>query len=211
MCAISGGRSIDSTMGFTAVNGLPMGTRTGQLDPGVVLYLLQAKGYGAKEIERFLYHDGGLKGLSGVSNDMRDLLGSDAPGAKLAIDYFVHRVVRETGALAAAMGGIDGLVFTAGIGERSPEIRARVIERLGWLGAELDPAANTAHATTISTVASRPKFLVVPTNEELTIARHTLALMRNGQAPARSRVRPALRDQSGAADERAEALPTGER
>jgi acetate kinase len=211
MCAISGGRSIDSTMGFTAVDGLPMGTRTGQLDPGVVLYLLQAKGYGAKEIERFLYRDGGLKGLSGVSNDMRDLLASDAPGAKLAIDYFVHRVVRETGALAAAMGGIDGLVFTAGIGERSPEIRARVIERLGWLGAELDPAANTAHATTISTVASRPKFLVVPTNEELTIARHTLALMRNGQAPARSRVRPALRDQSGAADERAEALPTGER
>ena len=145
MCAIHAGRSVDSTMGFTAVDGLPMGTRTGQLDPGVVLYLLQSKGWDAERVERFLYHEGGLKGLSGVSNDMRDLLASEAPGAKLAVDYFVHRVVRETGALAAAMGGIDGLVFTAGIGERSPEIRARVVGRLGWLGAELDAAANAAH------------------------------------------------------------------
>jgi acetate kinase len=179
MCAISGGRSVDSTMGFTAVDGLPMGTRTGQLDPGVVLYLVQAKGYGAEAIERFLYHEGGLKGLSGVSNDMRDLLGSNAPAAKLAVDYFVHRVVRETGALAAAMGGIDGLVFTAGIGERSQEIRARVIGRLGWLGAELDNAANAAHTTTVSAPASRLKVLVVPTDEELMIARHTLTLIRS--------------------------------
>jgi acetate kinase len=182
MCAISGGRSVDSTMGFTAVDGLPMGTRTGQLDPGVVLYLVQAKGYGAEAIERFLYHEGGLKGLSGISNDMRDLLGSDAPGARLAVDYFVHRVVRETGALAAAMGGIDGLAFTAGIGERSPEIRARVCERLGWLGAALDVAANAAHATRVSAAESRLKVLVVPTDEELMIARHTLALVRGRRA-----------------------------
>jgi acetate kinase len=182
MCALRDGRSVDGTMGFTAVDGLPMGTRTGQLDPGVVLYLVQAKGYGAEGIERFLYREGGLKGLSGISNDMRDLLGSDAPGAKLAVDYFVHRVVREAGALAAAMGGVDGLAFTAGIGERSPEIRARVCERLGWLGAALDVAANAAHATRISAAGSRLKVLVLPTDEELMIARHTLALVRGSRA-----------------------------
>ncbi len=174
MCAIQAGRSVDSTMGFTAVDGLPMGTRTGQLDPGVVLYLIQSRGYGAKEVERFLYHDGGLKGLSGVSNDMRDLEASKAPGAKLAIEYFVYRIARETGALAAAMGGIDGLVFTAGIGEHSAPVRAAVAERLGWLGAELDPDANAAHAQVISTAGSRLKVMVVPTDEELMIARHTL-------------------------------------
>jgi acetate kinase len=169
-------------MGFTAVDGLPMGTRTGQLDPGVVLYLVQAKGYGAETIERFLYQESGLKGLSGVSNDMRDLLSSDAPGAGLAVDYFVHRVVRETGALAASMGGIDGLVFTAGIGERSHEVRARICERLSWLGAELDADANAAHATRISTAESPLQILVVPTNEGLMIARHTLALLRGSRA-----------------------------
>src|SRR5215217_6120214 len=145
MCALHAGRSVDSTMGFTAVDGLPMGTRTGQLDPGVVLHLVQAKGFDASQIERFLYHDGGLKGLSGVSNDMRDLQANDARGARLAVDYFVYRVVREAGALAAAMGGIDGLVFTAGIGEHSPEVRAAVVGRLAWLGLELDPAANQGH------------------------------------------------------------------
>jgi acetate kinase len=181
MCAIHAGRSVDSTMGFTAVDGLPMGTRTGQLDPGVVLYLVQNRGFGAEEIEKFLYHQGGLKGLSGVSNDMRDLEASDARGAKLAIDYFVFRVVRETGALAAAMGGIDGIVFTAGIGEHSPEVRTAVIERLAWLGVELDPASNAKHGPVISTDASRLKALVVPTNEELMIARHSLRLVR-GQA-----------------------------
>ena len=178
MCAIHGGRSMDSTMGFTAVDGLPMGTRTGQLDPGVILYLIQNQGFSPADVERFLYHDGGLKGLSGVSNDMRDLEASDAPGAKLAIDYFVYRVVRETGALAAAMGGIDGLVFTAGIGEHSATIRTRVVERLGWLGAELDEAANGAGAPTISTPQSELRVLVVPTDEELMIARHTLRLLR---------------------------------
>jgi acetate kinase len=165
-------------MGFTAVDGLPMGTRTGQLDPGVVLYLMQAKGYGAGAIERFLYHEGGLKGLSGVSNDMRDLLASDAPGARLAIAYFVYRVAREAGALAAAMGGIDGIVFTAGIGERSPAVRGAVLERLRWLGFALDPAANARHGPLITTAGSRIKAWVVPTDEELMIARHTLALIR---------------------------------
>ncbi|MFO1048179.1 MAG: acetate/propionate family kinase [Geminicoccaceae bacterium] len=178
MCAIHAGRSVDSTMGFTAVDGLPMGTRTGQLDPGVVLYLVQNRGYGAKEVERFLYHDGGLKGLSGVSNDMRDLEASDAPGARLAIDYFVYRIAREAGALAAAMGGIDALVFTAGIGEHSRRVRAEVTARLGWLGAELDAGSNATHAQTISTSTSRLKVMVVPTDEELMIARHTLRVVR---------------------------------
>jgi acetate kinase len=184
MCAIREGRSVDSTMGFTAVDGLPMGTRTGQLDPGVILYLLQAKGYGAGEIERFLYHEGGLKGLSGVSNDVRDLLASDAPGARLALDYFVHRIAREAGALAAAMGGIDGIVFTAGIGEHSPEIRARVLERLRWLGFALDEAANARHGPLITTATSPRKAYIVPTDEELMIARHALALIRRGPAIA---------------------------
>ena len=181
MCAIQAGRSMDSTMGFTAVDGLPMGTRTGQLDPGVVLYLVQARGFDAQRIERFLYHEGGLKGLSGVSNDMRDLQASDAPGARLAIDYFVYRIVREAGGLAAAMGGMDGLVFTAGIGEHSAAIRAAVVERLAWLGLELDAVANEGHGPLISTAASRIKAYVVPTNEELMIARHALRLMPDGQ------------------------------
>ena len=128
-------------------------------------------------IERFLYHDGGLKGLSGVSNDVRDLLASAEPGAVLALDYFVYRIVREAGALAAAMEGIDGIVFTAGVGEHSPDIRRRVIERLGWLGVELDPGANARHGPLISTATSRLKAYVVPTDEERMIARHTLALL----------------------------------
>jgi acetate kinase len=177
LCALHAGRSLDSTMGFTAVDGLPMGTRTGQLDPGVVLYLLQAKGFDAARIERFLYHDGGLKGLSGVSNDVRDLLASAEPGAVLALDYLVYRIVREAGALAAAMGGIDGIVFTAGVGEHSPDVRRRVIERLGWLGVELDPGGNARHGPLISTATSRLKAYVVPTDEERMIARHTLALL----------------------------------
>ncbi|MFZ1431065.1 MAG: acetate/propionate family kinase [Geminicoccaceae bacterium] len=180
MCAIQAGRSVDSTMGFTAVDGLPMGTRTGQLDPGVVLYLLQDKGFDAKRIERFLYNEGGLKGLSGISNDVRDLLASDTAGARLALDYFVYRIVREAGGLAAAMGGIDGIVFTAGIGEHSPEIRGRVIERLAWLGLELDGAANAASERLISTASSRVRAYVVRTNEELMIAQHTLHLIAAG-------------------------------
>jgi acetate kinase len=179
MCAIHDGRSMDSTMGFTAVDGLPMGTRTGQLDPGIVLYLIQSQGLSPADVERFLYHESGLKGLSGVSNDMRDLEASEAPGARLAIDYFVYRVARETGALAAAMGGIDGLVFTAGIGEHSPTIRSRVVERLTWLGAALDTAANAKGEGVISAADSDLRIMVVPTNEELMIARHTLRLLRD--------------------------------
>jgi acetate kinase len=175
MCALSGGKSIESTMGFTALDGLPMGTRPGQLDPGVVLYLIDQKGMSAGEVSNLLYKDAGLKGLSGVSNDMRDLLESDRPEAAFAIDHFVHRCALNVGMLAAALGGVEAFVFTAGIGERSAPIRARIAERLGWLGATLDPAANEAAATVISGPDSRFPILVLPTDEELMIARHTLA------------------------------------
>jgi acetate kinase len=177
MCALLGGRSIESTMGFTALDGLPMGTRPGQLDPGVVLHLIEEKGMTAAEVTRLLYNASGLKGLSGVSNDMRDLLASDDPRAAFAIDHFVHRCALHTGGLAAALGGLDAFVFTAGIGEHAPVIRARIAECLAWLGAELNPAANDVGATRISNPASRVALLVIPTDEELMIARHTLALV----------------------------------
>jgi acetate kinase len=164
-------------MGFTALDGLPMGTRPGQLDPGVVLHLIEQRGMAPAEVTQLLYKASGLKGLSGVSNDMRDLLASDHPGAALAIDHFVHRAALQAGALAAALGGLDAFVFTAGIGERSAPIRARIAERLRWLGAELDPVANESAAVRISTPASRVALLVVPTDEELMIAHHTLALV----------------------------------
>jgi acetate kinase len=181
MCALSGGRSIASTMGFTALDGLPMGTRPGQLDPGVVLYLLDQKGMSVAEVTDLLYRGSGLKGLSGVSNDVRDLLESDDPAAAFAIDHFVHRATLAAGELAAALGGLDAFVFTAGIGEHSPVIRARIAARLGWLGAELDGKANEAGETVISTRDSRVALLVVPTDEELMIARHTLALVGAGR------------------------------
>jgi len=174
MCALSDGRSIESTMGFTALDGLPMGTRPGQIDPGVLLYLIQQKGMDAGTVQELLYHDCGLKGISGVSNDMRELLASAIPGAALAVDYFVYRVALQTGMLASALGGLDAFVFTAGVGENSPMIRARISEKLGWLGAELDSAANGAAGTVISTPKSRVAIYVVPTDEELMIARHTL-------------------------------------
>jgi acetate kinase len=177
MCALEGGRSIESTMGFTALDGLPMGTRPGQLDPGVVLYLLDQKGMSVAEVTDLLYRGSGLKGLSGISNDMRDLVDSDDPRAAFAIDHFVHRAALSAGLLAAALGGLDAFVFTAGIGEHSTVIRARIAARLAWLGAEIDEAANEAGATVISTPASRVALLVVPTDEELMIARHTLALI----------------------------------
>jgi acetate kinase len=178
MCAVSGGRSVDSTMGFTALDGLPMGTRSGQIDPGVLLYLMQEKGMGARQIEDLLYKRSGLLGLSGVSNDMRDLEASAEPRAALAIDYFIYRIVREAGALAAAMGGLDGLVFTAGIGENSGTVRERVCRGLAWLGLELDPAANAARGPRISAPGSKVAAYVIPTNEEGMIARHTLATLR---------------------------------
>jgi acetate kinase len=177
LCAMRAGRSVDSTMGFTALDGLPMGTRCGQLDPGVVLYLLSEKGWSVKDVERLLYRDAGLRGLSGLSNDVRDLLASDAPGARLALDYFVYRVGRELGSLAGALGGLDGLVLTAGIGENSPEIRARIGARAAWLGVRLDETANRAGGPRISAADSRVAVWVIPTDEERMIAEHTLAMV----------------------------------
>ena len=178
MCAISQRRSVESTMGFTALDGLPMGTRPGQLDPGVVLYLLSEKGWSAKSIERFLYSECGLKGLSGISNDVRELLGSAHPDAKLALEYFIYRISLCAGMLAAAMGGIEGFVFTAGIGENAPAIREAVVKRLAWLGAEIDAQANATHDVLISSARSRIACHVIPTDEELMIARHTLRVAR---------------------------------
>lgn len=175
MCAIAKGRSIESTMGFTALDGLPMGTRPGQIDPGVVLYLLSEKGMSAAAAQNFLYKDCGLKGLSGISNDVRELLGSAEPGAALALDHFVYRIGLYAGYLAASMGGVDSFVFTAGIGERSSEMRRRIGEKLAWLGAEIDLEANGNDELGISRSGSRLGVYVVPTNEELMIAKHTIA------------------------------------
>jgi acetate kinase len=176
MCALRGGQSVDSTMGFTAVDGLPMGTRTGQLDPGILLYLLE-QGMSTKEIEALLYRKSGLLGLSGLSNDMRELLASPDARAQFAVDYFVHAVAKQLGALAAALGGLDAVVFTAGIGERSAIIRARVCQAAAWLGIELDENANAGHGPRISRPRSRVSAWVIPTNEELMIARHTVAAL----------------------------------
>jgi acetate kinase len=178
MCAMHAGKSVESTMGFTALDGLPMGTRPGQLDAGIVLYLLTEKGMSASEIEHLFYYDCGLKGLSGVSNDVRDLLQSSEPRAKLALDYFGYRIALFTGMLAAAMGGIDGFVFTAGVGENAPAIRDAVARRLSWLGLELDSDANANCAGRISRQGSRVACYVIPTDEELMIARHTLRVLR---------------------------------
>lgn len=183
MCAIKGGESVESTMGFTALDGLPMGTRPGQLDPGVVLYLMSEKGMSAAKVQDFLYRDCGLKGLSGVSNDMRELETSQDAKAKLAIDYFVYRIGLNAGMLAAALQGLDAFVFTAGIGENSATIRARVVEQLGWLGVTLDPDENARHARRISRSDSLIPVYAVPTDEELMIAQHTLSLLISGQSP----------------------------
>ena len=177
LCALSEGRSVDSTLGFTALDGLCMGTRPGAIDPGVVLHLFQTLGLSAKEVETILYKKSGLLAISGISNDMRDLLASDEPGAALAVDYFVYRVSKEIGALAAVLGGLDGLVFTAGIGENSAEIRARICRSASWLGIDLDPGANERGDRRISQAGSRVSAWVVPTNEELMIAKHTGALL----------------------------------
>jgi acetate kinase len=184
MCALKGGQSVESTMGFTALDGLPMGTRPGQLDPGVVLYLISAKGMSGAKVQDFLYRDCGLKGLSGVSNDMRELEASEDAKAKLAIDYFVYRIGLNAGMLAAALQGLDAFVFTAGIGENSAKIRARVVEQLDWLGAALDPSENARHARLISRSDSLIPVYVVPTDEELMIAQHTLSLLINNRSPS---------------------------
>jgi acetate kinase len=169
---------VECTLGFTALDGLPMGTRPGQLDPGIILYLLDQKGMSAKDVERFLYNECGLKGLSGISNDVRDLLESQDPRAKLALDHFVYRIALSAGMLASAMGGVDGLVFTAGIGENAPRIREAVVKRLAWLGLELDAEANPKGGPRISREGSRVACYVIPTDEELMIARHTLHVLR---------------------------------
>jgi acetate kinase len=183
MCALKGGRSVESTMGFTALDGLPMGTRPGQIDPGVVLYLITEKGMSASNVQNFLYRDCGLKGLSGVSNDMRELEASKDPKAKLAIEYFVYRIGLNAGMLAAALQGLDAFVFTAGIGENSAGVRARIADQLGWLGVVLDSAENSRHAGLISRSDSRIPVYVVPTDEELMIAQHTLSLLLNRPSP----------------------------
>ncbi len=178
MCAMAAGKSVESTMGFTALDGLPMGTRCGQVDPGVVLYLIEQKGMSAHEVQHLLYHDCGLKGLSGTSNDMRELEASPDPRAAFAIDYFVYRIALFTGTLAAALGGFDAFVFTAGIGENSASLRARVAAKLSWLGVNLDEAANIGGRQLISAPDSAVALYVIPTDEELMIAQHTLALIR---------------------------------
>jgi acetate kinase len=177
MCALANGRSVESTMGFTALDGIPMGTRPGQIDPGVLLYLLTEKGMEPAALQDLLYRDSGLKGLSGISNDMRELQSNPDPRAILAVDHFVYRIGLNAGMLAAALGGLDAFVFTAGIGENSPTIRARIAEKLAWLGAVLDPASNVERKALISRPDSRVALLVVPTDEELMIAQHTLALL----------------------------------
>lgn len=178
LCALKNGKSIDSTLGFTALDGLCMGTRPGSVDPGAILYLFQGLGLSAKEVEGILYKQSGLLGISGVSNDMRDLVASNEPDALMAVDYFVYRAAKEIGALSAVLGGVDGLVFTAGIGENSPEIRQRICAASAWLGVELDAGANQSRGPRISTRQSKVSTWMIPTNEELMIARHTAALLR---------------------------------
>jgi acetate kinase len=177
MCALQAGRSIASTMGFTAVDGLPMGTRCGAIDPGVVLWLMDERKLDARAIEKLIYSQSGLLGVSGISSDMRALLESSEPRAKLAVDLFVYRIGRELGSLAAALGGLDAIVFTAGIGERAVPIRERVCRQAAWLGVELDADANAKHGPRSTANASGVAAWVIPTNEELMIARHTRDLL----------------------------------
>jgi acetate kinase len=164
-------------MGFTAVDGLPMGTRTGAIDPGVLLFMFDELGMSVREVERLLYHESGLLGMSGISSDVRDLLASDSPAARLALDVFVYRARRELGSLTAALGGLDAVVFTAGIGENQPEIRRRICQDSAWLGLELDDAANARQGPRISAPDSRVSAWVVPTDEETMIARHVALLL----------------------------------
>lgn len=178
MCAVHQGRSVASTMGFSALDGLPMTTRSGTIDPGVLLYLMAEKGMGAADLSDLLYRRSGLLGVSGISGDMRRLLASDAAEAREAVDLFTYRIGRELGSLAAALGGLDALVFTGGIGEHAAPVRARVIEAAAWLGLRLDPAANAADGPRISPEGAAVPAFVIPTNEDLIIARHTLEVLR---------------------------------
>ena len=177
MCAMAAGKSAASTMGFTAVDGLPMGTRSGALDPGVVLYLMDELGMTTRDAQKLIYQESGLLGVSGISSDMRTLLASAEPRAKFAVDLFVYRIRRELGSLVAALGGLDALVFTGGIGERAAAIRARTCEGAAWAGITLDGAANEGNGPHISASDSRVSAWVIRTNEELMIARHTQSMV----------------------------------
>ncbi|MEL6062058.1 MULTISPECIES: acetate/propionate family kinase [unclassified Methylobacterium] len=181
LCALSGGVSLDSTMGFTAVDGLVMGTRCGSLDPGVLLYLIQSHGYSGEAIEDLIYRRSGMLGVSGLSSDMRTLLASHDPHAAEAVELFVYQIGRQAAALAGSLGGLDGLVFTAGIGEHAAAIRAAACARLSWLGVEIAADANAAGAAVISAPASRVKVRVLPTDEERMIAIHTLEILDNSE------------------------------
>ncbi|MGA0562278.1 acetate/propionate family kinase [Ancylobacter sp. VNQ12] len=176
-CALLNGRSMESTMGFTALDGLPMGTRCGALDAGVVLHLIEQKGLTPAQVGHMLYHDSGLRGLSGISSDMRTLLASPDPAAALAVDYFTLHVAQAVASLSVTLGGLDALVFTAGIGEHAPEVRSRVASRLGFLGVDLDEQANSTASTDIQSDRSSVRVLVVPTDEERMIGLHTLKLL----------------------------------
>jgi acetate kinase len=177
MCALMDRRSVDTSLGFTALDGLCMGTRPGAVDPGVILYLFQTLGLTAKEVETILYKRSGLLGISGISSDMRELLHCRDARARLAVEYFVYQAAKEIGALSAVLQGIDGLVFTAGVGENSAEIRRRIVQASAWLGIELDHDANVNAGPRISTPRSKVSAWVIPTNEELMIARHTGLLL----------------------------------
>lgn len=180
LCAMRNGKSMDSSFGFSALDGLCMATRPGALDPGVILYLIQTIGLSAQEVETLLYTQSGLLAISGCSSDMRDLVHSKEPSARLAVDYFVYRATKEIGALAAALGGVDALVFTGGIGENSALVRARICDACAWLGIEVDPQANTAADPRITTEGSPASAWLIPTNEELMIARHLTSLLQLG-------------------------------
>ncbi|MGN6303495.1 MAG: acetate/propionate family kinase [Mesorhizobium sp.] len=178
LCAIKDGRSVDTTMGFSALDGLVMGTRCGSIDPGVLLYLLLERHMSAEEVQYLLYEESGLLGVSGISADMRELETSADPRARMAIDMFAFRASREVAALANTLGGVECLAFTAGIGEHSATCRAAICERLGWLGVTVDHAANNAHAEIISLPHAQVEVRIVPTDEEITVARHTASLLR---------------------------------
>jgi len=186
MCALVGGRSVEASWGFSALDGLAMGTRPGRLDPGVILYLLQIKRMSIEQVQNLLYHECGLKGLSGISSDVRELLASEDPRARLALDSFSLRCARMVAELTTVMGGIDGLVFTAGIGEHAAPLRANIGSRLSWLGIAIDAQANARHGPLISSSNSRVPCYVIATNEELMIARHALAVVRQSAQSSRS-------------------------
>lgn len=179
MCAIDGGKSIATTMGFTALDGLPMGTRSGSIDPGVIFYLIRDKGFTIEQVEDLLYRKSGLLGISGITNDMETLTSSKEPGARLAVEYFTYRCIREMGSLTAALGGLDALVFTGGIGENSSIVRERVCSGLKWLGIGIEKEKNAANEELISTPGISPAVYVIQTNEELVIALHTAKALKS--------------------------------